>query len=691
MNLHDPAEEVVALRAEVAQFRLLANNVPVAIAYYERGGLTCRFANLGYATMFGRDEQSIIGLTLAEIIGEAAAHAIQPQIDVILSEGVGAAYERQLPDPAGGTRYIEVSLLPHFGVDDAVIGAFVLIADITRHRRAELALRESEERLAKFLHASAEGIVFHKDGLVTDANPPLLALTGYALAELLGQPALEFVAPDQRERVGGVMAAAAELTYETALTHRDGSRVPVEFIVRTMQHHGERLRMTIVRDLRDRIEARSRIHYLAHHDALTGLPNRRSFIEQVEALIPQALRGGATLALLFIDLDHFKRVNDSLGHLAGDALLQTVAQRITGALRAGDLVSRFGGDEFVLLLGGSTSVAAVLEVSHKLLAAIGAPVQVEGASISVTPSIGVAMFPRDGASPDELIKHADTAMYHAKAKGRANCRFFEPAMAEAAYAELAMESRLAQAIRDQEFVLHYQPQLSLQGGGLIGCEALIRWNHPERGLVEPDEFIPVAESRRLMLPIGQWVLREAARQASRWVAAGLGGAVPVAVNLSTMQFQAPDFVESIERVLAEEGARGEWLELELTERMLMDDLPVLRDALERLKRLGMRIAVDDFGTGYTSLAHLKDLPIDRLKIDRSFVKDLPADRGSAAIARAIIQMAHSLGMRTVAEGVETAAQHEWMRSQACDEVQGNFEAPPMPQAAFEAWLRARNA
>ena len=264
----------------------------------------------------------------------------------------------------------------------------MLIADITRHRRAELALRESEERLAKFLHASAEGIVFHRDGLITDVNPPLLALIGWQLADLVGRPALDFVAPDERPRVEGVMRAAAQLTYDTAIQHADGTRLPVEFIVRTMQHGGERLRMTIVRDLRDRIEARSRIDFLAHHDPLTGLLNRTAFIDRVEAMLPVATHNESTLALLFIDLDHFKRVNDSLGHLAGDSLLRTVAGRITGCLRSGDLVSRFGGDEFLVLLAGDLPVADLRQVAGKLLDVVGAPVQVEGASISVTPSIG---------------------------------------------------------------------------------------------------------------------------------------------------------------------------------------------------------------------------------------------------------------------------------------------------------------
>ena len=686
MNVHHPAEEIVALRAEVAQFRLMANNVPVAIAYYERDGYTCRFANRGYAEMFGRDEQSILGLTLVQIIGVEAAQQIQPQVDAVLHLHRGASYERQLAEPDGSTRWIEVDLVPHMGAGEEPVGAFVLVADITRHRLAELALRDSEDRLAKFLHASAEGIVFHKDGLITDVNPPLLALCGYALDEMRGQPALDFVAPDQRERVGAVMAAGAEVTYETAVLHRDGTRLPVEFIVRTMQYQGERLRMTIVRDLRDRIAARTRIDYLAHHDALTGLPNRTAFIEHLEALMPAARGGGSALALLFVDLDHFKRVNDSLGHLVGDTLLQTVARRITGALRAGDLVSRFGGDEFLVLLAGNTPPAAVKDVAAKLLDAIGEPVDVDGESISVTPSIGIALFPRDGGTPGELIKHADTAMYHAKSRGRAHWCFFEPAMAEAAYTELAMEGQLTQAIRDQAFVLHYQPQLSLHDGRLVGLEALIHWAHPELGLLGPNAFIPVAESRRLMLPIGDWVLREALRQAAAWRQAGLLD-VPVAVNLSTLQFQAGDFVERIEQHLAAVGLPGNALELELTERMLMDDLESVRRTLQRLRAMGVHIAVDDFGTGYTSLGRLKHLAVDRLKIDRSFVHDLPDDAGSCAIAGAIIQMARSMGLRTVAEGVETAAQREWLQAQGCDEMQGFVAARPMPEERLLHWLQ----
>ena len=685
---HDDAALIRDLQTQVEQLRLMSDNVPVGMAYYDLAGFSCRYANAVYCRMFGLTPESIVGRSFAEIIGADTARLIQPQVDAMLRDKRASSYERQMQVAADDLRWIDVHLLPHLSDTGVLQGAFVLITDITRHRQAELALRQSEERLAKFMHASAEGIVFHRLGLITDVNPPLLQLLDLTLEEMMGRPTLDFVAPSERARVASVIASGAEITYQSLAVHRDGSHIPVEFIVRTMQHQDEKLRMTIVRDMRDRLAAQERIHFLAHHDPLTGLPNRNSFIDRIEHLIQRAESAGDVqdFGLLFIDLDHFKRVNDSLGHLVGDQLLKTVAERITLALRSSDLVARFGGDEFIVLVSDSPSLDAVREVAHKLLQVIATSLVLADTSISVTPSIGVALYLRDGRTPDELIKHADTAMYDAKTRGRAGFRFFVPAMAEAAREALALEGRLAQAVRDQEFVLFFQPQRSLQDGRLVGAEALVRWQHPERGLVGPDQFIRLAESRRLMLPIGRWVMREALRHATRWQAAGwLPG--PVSVNLSSSQFEAPDFVDGVIAVLAEAGAQGTQLELELTEHMLASDLWNVQLMLGSLKSHGVRIAIDDFGTGYTSLAHLKDLPIDRLKIDRSFVKDLPDDTRSGAIAQAIVQVARSLGLDVVAEGVETVAQRDWLRAQGCSAMQGFLDARPMPAEDFERWLK----
>ncbi len=682
-------------RAQAALFRLLADNVPVLIAYYRASDFQCRFANKAYAHTFGTDEHAIVGRTFAEVIGAEAAAQIQPSVDLVLRRQQPASYERELTRADGSPRWIDVNLLPHVEEDGATTGCFVLISDITRHRLAERAVRASEERLAKFMQASAEGIVFHHDGVITDANPALCALIGYRLDELLGRRTLDFVAPEQHVKVTAMVASAAETPYESVLLDKSGQRIAVEFIGRTLQHQGQAMRMSIVRDIRDRQAAQARIHHLAHHDALTGLPNRMAFMEQLQLEMAAADAKGSRLALLFVDLDHFKRVNDSLGHLAGDTLLRIVAERILGCLRATDRVARFGGDEFMVLLQGIGSPGQqrddVDEVARKLLTVIAAPLIAEGGPISVAPSIGVAFYPGDARSADELVQHADNAMYQAKARGRAQHCFFDPGMADTAYAALVLEGQLAHALERGEFELYFQPQQRARDGTLAGAEALLRWNHPERGLLTPDQFIPVAERQRLMLPIGQWALREAARWAAAWHAQGLGVA-PVAVNLSTVQFQSVGFVEAVAQVLKEEASPAlvaGLLELELTERMLMDDLGEVKHRLQRLKAMGLGIAVDDFGTGYSSLSHLKELPIDKVKIDRSFVHDLPGNLDSAAITRAIIEMARSLGITSIAEGVETEAQRDFLVARGCDELQGELIGRPMPAASLQQWVQAR--
>ena len=587
--------------AQARLFRLLADNVPALIAYYSANDFRCRFANTQYAHTFGRDEASILGCSLQEVIGVEAAREIQPHVDRMLAQRTPVFYEREIKVAGAAARWVEVHLLPHLHesgseVDGAeplagdAIGAFVLISDITRHRLAEHALRESEERLAKFMQASAEGIVFHKDGFITDANPPLCELTGYPLEELLGRKTLEFIAPEHIARVAAVIASGQETSYESVLIDKHGQRIAVEFIVRTMLRNGERMRMTIVRDMRDRHSALARIHHLAHHDALTGLPNRASFMEHLTHSMRAADETGSKLALLFIDLDHFKRINDSLGHLVGDTLLRTVAQRFTASLRATDVVSRFGGDEFMVLLpglpGSDAHAGDAEEVAQKLLATIGAPLDAEGRPLSVTPSIGIALYPGDAATPEELVRHADAAMYLAKSRGRANYQFFDAGAVGSAYAELVLEGQLAQALERGEFELYFQPQVGARDGALTGAEALLRWHHPQRGLLGADAFIGVAEQRQLMLPIGQWVIGQAVRCAGRWRQLGLKLAT-VAANLSSVQFQSAGFLDVIEQLLPTAGLQPGMLELELTERMLMDDLPKVRERLGRLQALGV--------------------------------------------------------------------------------------------------------
>lgn len=673
---------------QARQFGLLADNVPAQIALYDAATQQCRFANPAYAHAFGREPAEVLGRTFAEVIGVEAAAQIQPFVERVLHEQASVNYVRELRDAQGEPRWIDVSLLPHVGESGETLAVFVLINDITQHRRAEIAVRESEARLAKFMQATLEGIVFHREGSVTDVNPPLCALIGYELHELIGRPVLSFVAADELPKVSRVMAERRETRYETAIVHRDGSVIPVEFIVRTLERDGEPLRMTIVRDIRDRLAAQARIHHLAQHDALTQLLNRAAFMDRLDAALAWAAESRQPLALLFIDLDNFKRVNDSLGHLEGDQVLTTVADRIRDCVRATDLVARFGGDEFVVLLRDVRGRDDVLVVLRALLSVVEVPVRADGRQLSVTPSIGVAMYPEHGGRAADLIQHADTAMYRAKAKGRATYQFFEPALASRAYAELVLEAELAEALTHGQFRLHYQPQIDARSGRLRGAEALLRWQHPTRGLLTPEAFIDVAERHRLMVPLGEWVMREAARQSRHWHKSGVA-AVPIAVNLSAMQFRLSSFADTVAEVLDEVDVPGAWLELELTERMLMDDIQAAPATLASLRALGLSISVDDFGTGHTSLAHLSQLPLDKLKIDQGFVAALPGDAAAMTITHAMVQMAAGLKLAVIAEGVRTEAQRALLADWGCDALQGELVSPPLSASDFEAWLKAR--
>ena len=438
-------------------------------------------------------------------------------------------------------------------------------------------------------------------------------------------------------------------------------------------------------DITERRQTEQRIEFLAYHDPLTGLPNRVLLEDRLEQAIAQAERKHDSLALVFMDLDNFKKINDSLGHAAGDALLREVAQRLKQCVRDTDTISRQGGDEFVLILGGLHGSEGCLPVLTKVMERLQEPYVCEGNELSTSVSLGVALYPQDGDSFDILRKKADMAMYRAKEAGRNTYRFFDEAMDDEAVEHLLMRSGLRRAIERGEFVLHYQPQVDIASGRVIGAEALLRWEHPEFGLVYPDRFIPVAEDSGLIVPIGTWVIQEACQQAMRWQQAGLPKLV-MAVNLSAVQFRHGAIENTVAQALADSKLMPALLELELTESILLQDAEQVTAAVQRLKWLGVQLAIDDFGTGYSSLSYLKRFDIDKLKIDRSFVRDLATDADDAAIVRAIIQMARSLGLKVIAEGVETAELLQLLRGFGCDEAQGYHYARPMPAADFALYL-----
>jgi diguanylate cyclase (GGDEF)-like protein len=422
------------------------------------------------------------------------------------------------------------------------------------------------------------------------------------------------------------------------------------------------------------------------HDSLTRLPNRSLLEDRIGQALTASARSGKRFALMFLDLDRFKTINDSLGHHYGDKLLQGVAGRLTQCLRAEDTVARLGGDEFVVLLGEVSGPAVAASIAQKLLDSLTLPIAVEGQAQNVSVSVGISLYPDDGTSLRELMSNADSAMYHAKKMGRGNFQFFAPEMNAAAGARLLLEQALRRALENDEFELHYQPKVDVASGEVHAMEALVRWRSPERGLVPPDEFIGVAEEIGLIIPLGAWVLREACRQNRAWQLAGLPR-LRVAVNLSAYQFRQKDLSEFVAGVLLETGLDGACLELEVTESVVMHNPADAALILERLHGQGIHISVDDFGTGYSSLSYLKQFRLDTLKIDRSFVRHISSDADDAAIVRSIIALAHSLRLQVIAEGVETDEQLDYLRQLGCDQYQGYLRSKPLPAAQFEAMLR----
>ncbi|MEC5399217.1 EAL domain-containing protein [Uliginosibacterium sp. H1] len=435
-------------------------------------------------------------------------------------------------------------------------------------------------------------------------------------------------------------------------------------------------------------EAEAHIQYLARYDALTGLPNRMDWTERTRASLLVAQRHGDRCAVLFLDLDRFKMVNDSLGHPVGDRLLTEVADRFGKCLRDYDVLARLGGDEFVVLLPRIGRAEDVAIVANKLIESLRAPVLIDQIELNVAVSIGIAAFPDDGNDVDTLLKHADVAMYGAKQAGRNTYRFFIPEMNQRAVDRLQTESALRRAIERHELTLYYQPQLDLATQQVTACEALLRWRHPERGLVPPMEFIPLAEDSGMIVPLGDWVMEEACRQQVRWAQAGLR--MRVGINISALQFAQANFVDRVEQILAETAADPRMIELEITESALMAPTDELMSNLHRLGAACIGLALDDFGTGYSSLAYLKRLPIERLKLDRSFVMDLPGDVEDAAITTATLSMARDLGLQVVAEGVESEAQCDYLKRGGCQSIQGYLLARPMPAEEFVGWYRARS-
>jgi diguanylate cyclase (GGDEF)-like protein/PAS domain S-box-containing protein len=595
---------------------------------------------------------------------------------------------------AAGQRTRRVQLLVRERTADLKLSNERLIDDVIARKRTEKALQESERRFRQLVAMSSDWYWEQDRELrFTSITGGFRAKAGVALERVVGKTRDEYVPELATCELGRAHLACIERheafeDFEYQALDDDGTAR--WFCINGEPVFDDSGAFAGYRGTGSDITARKlteqRVHHVAQHDVLTGLPNRSLLQDRLGQAITYSNRSGHPVWVMLIDLDRFKFVNDSMGHKAGDVLLMTVAARLRGSLRDSDTVARLSGDEFVVILSEHADQKLAPEIVQRVMDSVAQPVMLGNKEFSVTCSIGVAVYPSEGTPADSLIEHADIAMYRAKKLGRNNFQFYSPAMNEESLERVRIEGALRNAVERKQFVLHYQPQVSLVSGRVVGMEALVRWNHPELGMVPPGRFVGVAEETGLIVEIGAWVMRAACAQNKAWQDAGLGK-LRVAVNLSARQFGAAGLIDGIESVLHDTGLDPSCLEIELTESLFMSDVTPAVDLLHRMKALGIKLSIDDFGTGYSSLSYLSRFPIDVLKIDRSFVAQLTCDSSDAAIVTSIIALAHNLKLAVIAEGVETGEQLEYLRRHGCDQMQGYYFSRPLPADEFEQLLR----
>ncbi|HEX4951876.1 MAG TPA: EAL domain-containing protein [Thermoanaerobaculia bacterium] len=613
---------------------------------------------------------------------------VDAAMQAVLAGGEPAEIEFRLRLPTGIVRFLEGRGEIQLARQGRPILVTGFLQDVTERRVSE----EHQRLAAKVFEQSREGIcVTDADRRIIAVNEAFTEITGYSQSDVLGEHPRILSSghhdSDFYDAMWGQIDATGHWRGEVTDRRRDGSVFACWLSISRLTDSSGRVTNYIANfsDITLQKEAQARIQWLAHFDPLTSLPNRVLLTDRMNQAIRQVERAQQPLALMFLDLDHFKNVNDTLGHRSGDALLVELAQRLVAVVRDSDTVSRLGGDEFILLLPGADASAAATIAEH-LLADIARPFRLKSYELTVTSSIGIALYPLDGADFETLMKCADTAMYRAKNQGRNAYRFFTAEMQELAARHLLLEAELRRALDRGQLYLHYQPQMALGCGHILGVEALLRWRHPELGQVPPTEFIPIAEDTGLILAIGEWVLRTAVRQVKTWHDEGLPP-LTVAVNLSAVQFLQPNLPELVRRALMDAELPAEHLELELTETVATRDPPAAMIMMAELRGLGVRLALDDFGTGHASLAYLKRFRVNKLKIEGTFVRDLDQDPEDKAIVQAILGLARSLNFRCSAEGVETAEQLEYLRQQGCDEVQGYYISRPVPAEEVPALVK----
>jgi PAS domain S-box-containing protein len=734
---HDVSEQLRiadALHESEEMHQHVINHVPQQI-FWKDLELRYRGCNDVFARAAGlAGNEDVVGRSDDEFPWGRNAAAIRAEDNAIIASGQ-ALLDREdcMRYADGSVHWFLINKLPLHDRDGRIVGVLGTIEDISARKHAELTL----QLRGHAIEASVNAIVITASGpdgnLIEYANPAFAQLCGYAVGEVIGRDMAFLLS--ERPDPGDAAALSAALLGDGETTillrnyHRDGSLfwnqlhvAPVRDALGQVSHH-----VCVLNDLTEVMRYQAQLEHQASHDALTALPNRSLFGDRLAQAISFAGRYRHALWVVFIDLDNFKLVNDSLGHLAGDALLRIIAARLGACVRGSDTVARLGGDEFMLVLtdefggddvgkpggkpgskpdaGESVPSAALMLLLQQVLDAVAAPVRLgggqgsqgsqgghggDGHEVVVTCSIGVSQYPKDGRDAELLLKHADIAMYRAKEAGRNQIRFYESAMNERIAERTLIETQLRHALRRGELSLHYQPRVDLRSGQVAGMEALLRWQHPQLGMVAPARFIGVAEETGLIVEIGAWVLRQACLQNRAWQAEGLPR-LRVAVNLSPRQFHHRGLAEDILAALAESGLDAQYLELELTEGLMMHNVDEAVTTLRRLKQLGIALSIDDFGTGYSSLAYLKLFPLDYLKIDQSFIRDMLGDPSGAAIVRSVIALGHSLNFKIIAEGVETEAQLAYLARYQCDEMQGYHFSRPVPPDQLAALLRQETA
>jgi diguanylate cyclase (GGDEF)-like protein/PAS domain S-box-containing protein len=674
-----------ALRKSESRLKQLIASTLDAVFTVDRGGIVIEWNPQAVAT-FGVRANEVVGRPLPPDLRELFDSALASTTRRLETTGRRANGE-EFP--------VEVTIDRVGRGDEQTFTAF--LRDISERKRSQVELENREQRFRALVEKSWSGVaLLNSDLAFCYAGASTERLLGYTEDDLAGTSFLGYVHPREREILREVLSALAagssnESHAELRFRHRSGIWIWLEAFAQNMLHEPSVGAIVLnYRDVTQRKATEKQLEYQAYYDALTGLPNRLLFRDRVVNAIAQAQRNRRGVAVMYLDLDHFKLVNDGLGHSLGDALLSEVAARLQSCVRASDTISRLGGDEFTILLIDTSSSEAIAGVARKILQSFAHPFRVEGHELFVTASIGISIFPGDGEEVETLLKCADSAMYRAKELGRNQAQMFTASMNERYGRRLALEQSLHHALERDELVVHYQPIFDRNRKKIVSLEALVRWDHPERGLVQPTEFIALAEETGLIVPIGEWVLRRVCHDSRSWRAAGLPP-MRVGVNIAAPQFQQLSFALVVGSILREYACDPALIELEITETVAVQNIETTTTAMRELKELGIRIAIDDFGTGQSSLVYLKRFPIDTVKIDRAFVRDVTTDESAAAIVSYVINLAHTLRLAVVAEGVETEAQWSFLKLNACDQMQGFLFSQPLPADEAEEFMRSEQA